>query len=56
LNDQIKDGEVGRACEMYVRGEMCLQGLVGQPEEKRPLGRPGQKLKNTACKTVVKEM
>jgi len=40
LNDQIKDGEVDRACEMYVGGEMCLQDLVGQPEEKRPLGRP----------------
>jgi len=39
LNYQIKDGEVSRACEMYVGGEMCLQRLVGQPEEKRPLGR-----------------
>jgi len=28
LNDQIKDGEVGRACEMYVGEDMCLQGLV----------------------------
>jgi hypothetical protein len=31
---------VGRTCGILGGGEKCLQGLVGRPEGKRPLGRP----------------
>jgi hypothetical protein len=30
---------VGRACGTHGRGENSVQGLVGMPEGKRPLGR-----------------
>lgn len=46
MDDQIKDSEVGGAQEMYVGEEMCLQGLVGQPEEKKPFRRPGHRWEN----------
>jgi len=28
---------------MYGRQERCTQGLMGRPEEKRPLGRPSHR-------------
>jgi hypothetical protein len=31
---------VGWTCGTHGGGERCLQGLVGRPEGKRPLGRP----------------
>jgi hypothetical protein len=31
---------VGGACGTHGRGEKRVQGLVGKPEGKRPLGRP----------------
>jgi hypothetical protein len=31
---------VGGTCGTHGGGERCLQGLVGRPEGKRPLGRP----------------
>jgi hypothetical protein len=31
---------VGGACGTHGRGEKSVQGLVGKPEGKRPLGRP----------------
>ena len=39
---QIKKNEMGRACSMY--GEMggVYRILVGRPERRRPLGRPGR--------------
>ena len=30
---------MGGACNAYGGVEMCIQGLVGKPEGKRPLGR-----------------
>jgi hypothetical protein len=35
----MKKNEMGRACGMYGGQERCIQGLVGIPEGKRPLGR-----------------
>ena len=34
---------MGRACGTYGERERCAQGLVGKPEGKRPLGRPGRR-------------
>jgi hypothetical protein len=31
---------IGRTCGTHGRGEKNVQGLVGKPEGKRPLGRP----------------
>ena len=31
---------MGWACSAYGGEERCIQGLVGKPEGKRPLGRP----------------
>ena len=31
---------MGGACSAYGGGERCVQGLVGKPEGRRPLGRP----------------
>jgi hypothetical protein len=31
---------MGWTCGTHGGGERCLQGLVGSPEGKRPLGRP----------------
>jgi hypothetical protein len=36
--------EMGRACDMYVGEEECIQGLMGKPEGKNSLGRPSQRL------------
>jgi hypothetical protein len=30
--------EMGKACSMYKGEEMCVQGLMGKPERRRPLG------------------
>jgi len=42
LNDQIKDGEVGRACEMYVGGEICLHGNLKKRDHLEDLGGDGK--------------
>jgi len=31
---------MGGACSTYGGDERCIQGFVGKPEGKRPLGRP----------------
>jgi hypothetical protein len=31
---------MGETCGTHGGGERCLQGLIGRPEGKRPLGRP----------------
>jgi hypothetical protein len=40
MRNVIETDEVGRACSLYRGEERCIQGLVGKPEGKRPLGRP----------------
>jgi hypothetical protein len=37
--DQIEKNEVGGTCSTYGGQGRCIQGLVGKPEEKRPLGK-----------------
>ena len=37
--DKIEKNEMGWACGAYDGGERRVQGLVGKPEGKRPLGR-----------------
>jgi hypothetical protein len=37
---------VGGACSTHGRGEKNVQGLVGKPEGKRPLGRPRRRWEN----------
>jgi len=36
----MEKNEIGGACSAYGREERRLQGLVGKPEGKRPVGRP----------------
>jgi len=38
--------ETGRACDTYEGEERCIQGLGGEPEGKRPLGRLRRKWEN----------
>jgi hypothetical protein len=38
--DNIEKNEMGGACSAYGGEERCIQGLVGKPGGKRPLGRP----------------
>ena len=38
--------EIGRACDTYEGEERCIQGLGGEPEGKRPLGRLRRKWEN----------
>jgi hypothetical protein len=40
VGDTGKKNEIGGACSTYGGGERCIQGLVGKPKEKRPMGRP----------------
>jgi hypothetical protein len=42
-HDQIKEDEMRGACSMNWGGEKCTQSLVGKPERKRPLKRPGHR-------------
>jgi hypothetical protein len=37
---QVKKNEVGGTCGTHGRGEKSVQGFLGNPEGKRPLGRP----------------
>jgi len=46
LDDQIEKNEMGGACSMYWGKEMCCNVLVGQPEGKRPIGRPMRRLED----------
>jgi hypothetical protein len=41
--DQIEKNEVGGTCSTYVGGERRIQGYVGEPEGKIPLGRLGRR-------------
>ena len=38
-HEQIEKNETGRACSTYGGEQRCVQGLVGEPEGKRQLGR-----------------
>ena len=38
--DQIETNEMGRASSTYVGEERCIQGFVGEPVGKGPLGTP----------------
>jgi len=40
MGDKIKKNEMGGACIVCGGEERRMQGLVGKPEGKRPLGRP----------------
>jgi hypothetical protein len=40
LNDQVKEDEMGRACSTNGEKRNAYRILVGNPEGKRPLGRP----------------
>jgi hypothetical protein len=42
-NDQVKEGEMGRACSMNGAKRNANRILVGKPEGKKPLGRPRHK-------------
>jgi len=35
----MRKNGMGRACGMYRGEEICVQGLMGKPERRRPLGR-----------------
>jgi hypothetical protein len=39
-NNQVNEDEIGMACSTYEEKNECINGLVGEPEGKRPLGRP----------------
>jgi len=41
--DQIERNEIAGACSTYGGEERCFQGLMWEPEEKRPLGKPSRK-------------
>jgi hypothetical protein len=47
-DDQIKHNELGRACSTYGKTKYMLGGggLVGKPEQKRPLGRRRHRSEN----------
>ena len=36
---KITKNMTGWACDKYVGEEKCIEGFVGKPEQKRPLGR-----------------
>ena len=38
---------MGGACSTYGGGERCIEGLVGKPEGKIPLGRPRRRWEDT---------
>jgi hypothetical protein len=38
--DHVKKTEMGRTCGTYGGEERYIQGLMGKPEGRRPLGRP----------------
>jgi hypothetical protein len=42
-NDQVKEDEMGRACSTKGAKRNAYRILVGNPEGKRPLGRPRHK-------------
>jgi hypothetical protein len=42
LNDQFKEDEIGRHIAPMEAKKRSYWGLVGKPEGKRPLGRPGR--------------
>jgi hypothetical protein len=35
----MRKNEMGRACGMYRGEKICIEGLMGKPERRRPLGR-----------------
>jgi hypothetical protein len=47
LNDQVKEGEMDRACSTNGGEEECIYTiLVGKPEGKTPMGRPRRRWLN----------
>jgi hypothetical protein len=46
---------MGGACGTYGREERCIQGLLGTPEGKRPLGRP-RRMWEDNIKMVLQEV
>jgi len=40
VGDKIEKTWMGRSCSTFEGGERRVQGLVGKPEEKTPLGKP----------------
>jgi hypothetical protein len=40
LCDQIKEDDIGGACNTHGKNEKYINILVGKPDGKRPLGRP----------------
>jgi hypothetical protein len=44
-NAQVKEegNEMGRECTTYGEKRIAYRTLVGKPERKRPLGRPGRR-------------
>jgi hypothetical protein len=40
FGDKIEENEMGGARSAYGEEEKRIQGLVGKPERKKPLGRP----------------
>jgi hypothetical protein len=43
---------MGRACSTYGKENKCIQGLVGKPEGKRPLGRPRRRWEDNIKKDI----
>jgi hypothetical protein len=44
--DQIKEDEMGGACDMHGREEKCIQDVGWKPEGNRALGRPMHRWEN----------
>jgi hypothetical protein len=42
-NDQVKEDEMGRACSTNEEKRSAYRILMGEPEGKRPLGRPSRR-------------
>jgi len=47
LGDKIEKNGMGGAYSTYGGHQRCVQGLVGKPEGKRPLGRPRHRWEDT---------
>ena len=43
---------MGGACSAYGGEKRCIQGLVGEPEGKRPLGRPRRRWEDNIKKDL----
>jgi hypothetical protein len=50
--DQIEKNEMGCACSTYGGEERCIHEFGGEPEGKRPLGRPSRRWDNNTKKDI----